>query len=65
MRSPLMLFQTYKRTLPEYDEFWKNFGKYIKVGAVEEQGDVQKDLAKLCRFYSTKSGMNKQPFQNT
>ena len=46
----------------EYDEFWKNFRKYIKVGAVEEQGDVQKDLAKLCRFYfGFKSGMNRPP----
>ena len=56
VRKSLDAFADIQKNATEYDGFWKNFGKYIKVGAVEETGDVQKDLAKLCRFYSTTSG---------
>ena len=62
VRKSLDAFSDLQKNSTEYDEFWKNFGKYIKVGAVEEQGDVQKDLAKLCRFYSTKSGDDQTTF---
>ena len=56
VRKAIDAFGEIQKNATEYDGFWTNFGKYIKVGVVEETGDVQKDLAKLCRFYSTKSG---------
>jgi len=39
----------------EYMKFWTNFGKYLKVGIIEDS-DVKNDLAKLMRFWSSKSG---------
>lgn len=36
----------------KYDIFWKNFGKNIKLGVIEDSGNRMK-LAKLLRFYST------------
>ena len=62
VRKSLDAFKDLQKNATEYGEFWKNFGKYIKVGAVEEQGDVQKDLAKLCRFYSTKTSDEQTTF---
>eukprot|EP01026_Neomeris_dumetosa_P042214 TRINITY_DN3508_c0_g1_i9.p1 TRINITY_DN3508_c0_g1~~TRINITY_DN3508_c0_g1_i9.p1 ORF type:complete len:797 (+),score=132.75 TRINITY_DN3508_c0_g1_i9:64-2391(+) len=38
----------------KYSEFWDNFGKYIKVGLVEDQ-DTRDKLAPLVRFNSSKS----------
>ena len=35
-------------------KFWKNFGKYMKVGVIEDSVNTQ-ELAKLCRFQSTTS----------
>jgi molecular chaperone HtpG len=38
-----------------YVPFWNNFGKYLKVGAIED--DVhRKDIMPLLRFFSSKSG---------
>jgi heat shock protein beta len=38
----------------QYNAFWKNFGKYIKVGIIED--DKSRDeLVPLCRFFSSKS----------
>jgi len=56
VRKAIDAFGEIQKNETEYAGFWKNFGKYIKVGAVEEKGDVQRDLAKLIQFYSTKSG---------
>jgi heat shock protein beta len=53
VRKAIDAFADIQKNATAYDTFWQNFGKYIKVGAVEETGDVQKDLAKLCQFYST------------
>ena len=39
----------------KYVMFWNNFGKYLKVGAVEDDAH-RKDLAPLLRFFSGKSG---------
>lgn len=39
-----------------YVQFWNNFGKYLKVGIVEDGDDYKKDLAPLLRFFSSKSG---------
>jgi heat shock protein beta len=38
-----------------YDRFWKNFGKYVKVGVIEEE-DSRKDLLPLLRLPSTYKG---------
>jgi molecular chaperone HtpG len=35
-----------------YRVFWRNFGKYLKVGAMEEE-QYRSDLIPLCRFYSS------------
>ncbi|PHJ15057.1 heat shock protein [Cystoisospora suis] len=38
----------------KWRRFWDNYGKYIKVGAVEDK-DNQEELASLVQFYSTAS----------
>ena len=35
-----------------YNTFWKNFGKYIKVGIIEDEKN-RNELVPLCRFYSS------------
>mmetsp|Transcript_21038 Transcript_21038/g.66108 ORF Transcript_21038/g.66108 Transcript_21038/m.66108 type:complete len:718 (-) Transcript_21038:356-2509(-) len=55
VRKSLDMFFDIQKNETDYDKFWQNFGKYLKVGVVEESGDVQKDLARLCRFFSTTS----------
>ena len=37
-----------------YDTFFKNFGKYIKVGIIEDE-KAKEDLVPLCRFFSSAS----------
>lgn len=39
----------------KYIMFWNNFGKYLKVGAVEDDVN-RKEIAPLLRFFSSKSG---------
>lgn len=39
----------------QYILFWNNFGKYLKVGVVEDDKN-RKDIAPLLRFFSSKSG---------
>ena len=41
----------------EYQKFWKSFGKYIKVGIIEDEKN-RDDLIPLCRFFSSKSENN-------
>jgi len=54
VRKSLDLFFEIQKNQTEYDSFYQNFGKYLKVGIVEEQGDnTQKELAKLIKFYVT------------
>lgn len=43
-----------KREEDKYKKFWKEFAKNMKLGLVEDPGNKQK-IAKLLRFYSTKS----------
>lgn len=37
-----------------YNEFWKEFGKNIKLGIIEDSSNRQK-LAKLTRWHSSKN----------
>lgn len=39
----------------KYVMFWNNFGKYLKVGVVEDDRN-RKEIASLLRFFSNKSG---------
>jgi heat shock protein beta len=39
----------------KYNTFWNNFGKYLKVGVVEDQRNKE-DIIPLLRFWSVKSG---------
>mmetsp|Transcript_33563 Transcript_33563/g.107234 ORF Transcript_33563/g.107234 Transcript_33563/m.107234 type:complete len:762 (-) Transcript_33563:196-2481(-) len=55
VRKSLDMFNDVARNGTDYETFWKNYGRYLKIGTVEEQGQIQKDIAKLCRFSSTKS----------
>jgi|TARA_B110000305_G_scaffold235243_1_gene294565 heat shock protein beta len=41
-------------SVQDYAKFWNNFGKYIKVGVIEDEANKD-ELAELTRFYSTKS----------
>lgn len=42
------------RNETEYAGFWKNFGKYVKVGIIEDERS-RDDLVPLCRFFTSKS----------
>lgn len=37
-----------------FNTFWKNFGKYVKVGIIEDE-KIREDLTPLCRFFSSAS----------
>jgi len=39
----------------KYIQFWNNFGKYLKVGIIEDEKN-RDDIIPLVRFYSSKSG---------
>ncbi|EIE19325.1 heat shock protein Hsp90 [Coccomyxa subellipsoidea C-169] len=39
----------------DYETFWDSFGKFIKLGAIEDQAN-KKQIAELLRFPSSKSG---------
>ena len=56
VRKSLDMIQSVQKEGGEtYMKFWKNFGKYIKVGVVEDENNID-ELASLCRFQSTTSG---------
>jgi HSP90 family molecular chaperone len=40
-----------------YNTFFKNFGKYIKVGIIEDE-KIREDLIPLCRFFSSDNEEN-------
>lgn len=42
-----MIFQDYKK-------FWENFGKFLKLGCIEDSGN-HKRISPLLRFFSSKS----------
>lgn len=47
-----MIGEVAKRNETEYVKFWNPFGKYLKVGVIEDE-KVRDDLVPLCRFYSS------------
>jgi heat shock protein 90kDa beta len=40
--------------LQDYNKFWESFGKFMKLGCIEDTGN-HKRLAPLLRFYSSKN----------
>ena len=50
-----MMADLARSNVTAYDSFWKNFGKYIKVGIIEDEKN-RDDLIPLCRFYSSHTG---------
>lgn len=56
-KSVEMIAALATRNETEYATFWKNFGKYVKVGLIEDE-NIRHDLIPLCRFYSSYSGSN-------
>lgn len=55
IKKALKLFTDLQEDKEKYETFLKNFGKSIKLG-IHEDSDNRQKLAKLLRFYSTKSG---------
>ncbi|KAJ1452689.1 Hsp90 protein-domain-containing protein [Pelagophyceae sp. CCMP2097] len=53
VRKSIDMFKDIAKDEVAFDGFTKNYGKYLKVGLVEETGDAQKDLAKLVKYWST------------
>jgi heat shock protein beta len=47
-----MIADVAKTNTTAYDKFWKNFGKYIKVGLIEDEKN-RPDLIPLARFFSS------------
>lgn len=52
-----MMSEVAQRNATEYQSFWKNFGKYIKVGIVEDEKN-RDELVPLVRFYSSHNADN-------
>lgn len=40
--------------LQDYKKFWENFGRFLKLGCIEDTGN-HKRLTSLLRFYTSKS----------
>lgn len=57
VRKSLDMFRDLASDIDEskYNTFWNNFGKYLKVGVVEDQRNKE-DIIPLLRFWSVKSG---------
>lgn len=58
-----MMSDLAKTNETRYDKFWKNFGRYIKVGMIEDD-KVKDDLVPLYRFYSSQSGEKTTDFES-
>jgi len=54
VRKSLDMFKEIERNATAYETFWNNFGRYLKVGLIEDS-DHREELAKLSRWYTTKS----------
>lgn len=51
-KSVDMMAELADRNATQYQTFWKNFGKYVKVGIIEDEKS-REDLIPLCRFFSS------------
>lgn len=56
-KSIEMMTDLADRNATAYQTFWKNFGKYVKVGIIEDEKS-REDLIPLCRFFSSHSDKN-------
>ncbi|CAM9581908.1 unnamed protein product [Discosporangium mesarthrocarpum] len=54
VRKSIDMFKSLADDKEKYKTFWDNFGKYLKVGVVEDE-DMKDELATLCRFFSKAS----------
>ncbi|CAK65103.1 unnamed protein product (macronuclear) [Paramecium tetraurelia] len=52
-----------KKKIDEYNEFWKEYGKNIKLGVIEDSSNRQK-LAELTRWYSSKNATELTSFDD-
>lgn len=50
------MFKELAQDETKYKRFWDMFGKYLKIGIIEDDMNNKEELAKLCRFWSSKSG---------
>merc|ERR1711933_698949 len=58
VRKVLDSIDELRENAPEkYDQFWSSYGKYFKVGLVEDL-DYKDELKRFVRFFSSKSGDN-------
>merc|ERR1712050_22816 len=58
VRKVLDTIDDLRETSPaKYDQFWNSYGKYFKVGLVEDL-DYKDELKRFVRFWSSKSGDN-------
>merc|ERR1711933_196512 len=58
VRKVLDSIDDLRENAPEkYDQFWSSYGKYFKVGLVEDL-DYKDELKRFVRFFSSKSGDN-------
>lgn len=55
IRKSLDMLKDLQGKEQEYQVFWESFGRQIKLGLIEDQGN-RDELAALCRFSSSKSG---------
>lgn len=53
-KSIEMISEVANRNETEYQAFWKQFGKYLKVGMIEDQA-VRDDLVPLGRFFTSRN----------
>jgi heat shock protein beta len=53
-KSIEMMTDLADRNATQYRTFWKNFGKYVKVGIIEDEKH-REELAPLCRFFTSRS----------
>eukprot|EP00467_Chlorarachnion_reptans_P011459 CAMPEP_0114506326 /NCGR_PEP_ID=MMETSP0109-20121206/11369_1 /TAXON_ID=29199 /ORGANISM="Chlorarachnion reptans, Strain CCCM449" /LENGTH=755 /DNA_ID=CAMNT_0001684909 /DNA_START=275 /DNA_END=2542 /DNA_ORIENTATION=+ len=56
VRRSIDMFKELAQDETKYKRFWDMFGKYLKIGIIEDDMNNKEELAKLCRFWSSKSG---------
>lgn len=55
VRKSLDMFKEIEKNATAYTTFWNGFGRYLKVGLIEDN-DNRQDLAKLSRWSTTETG---------